>query len=80
MQLRVAAGVDGDLKQGREDVLQHLLEGPQLLLGVVHVTVGASTDVSACMRVEADYPQQCRVTGLTHKSRGTCTSQRTFLE
>lgn len=32
VQLRVAAGVDGDLKQGREDVLQHLLESAQLLL------------------------------------------------
>lgn len=32
VQLRVAARVDSDLEQGREDVLQHLLEGAQLLL------------------------------------------------
>lgn len=32
VQLRVAAGGDGDLEQGREDVFQHLLEGTQLLL------------------------------------------------
>lgn len=32
VQLWVAAGVDGDLEQGQEDVLQHLLEGAQLPL------------------------------------------------
>lgn len=32
VQLWVAARVDGDLEKGREDVLQHLLEGTQLLL------------------------------------------------
>lgn len=35
----MTAGVDGDFKQRQEDVLQHLLEVGQLLLGVVHVTV-----------------------------------------
>ena len=38
VQLRVAAGVNGDLKQRHEDVLHHLLEVSQLLLGAVHIT------------------------------------------
>lgn len=38
MQLGMAAGVDGDLKQGHEDILQHVLEVGQLLLSVVHIT------------------------------------------
>ena len=38
MQLRMAAGVDCDLKQRHEDILQHLLEISQLLLCVVHIT------------------------------------------
>lgn len=38
VQLRVAAGVNGDLKQRHEDVLHHLLEVSQLLLGSVHIT------------------------------------------
>lgn len=38
MQLRVAAGVHGDLKQRHEDVLQHLLEVAQLFVGVIDVT------------------------------------------
>lgn len=40
MQLRVAAGVHGDLKQRHEDVLQHLLEVAQLLAGVIDITAG----------------------------------------
>lgn len=43
VELRVAARVHRDLKQGQEDVLQHLLEVGQLLLSVVHVTVDRST-------------------------------------
>ena len=39
MQLTVIGGVDGDLKQRHEDVLQQLLEVGQLLLCVVHITV-----------------------------------------
>lgn len=38
MQLRVTAWGDGDLEQGHEDVLQHLLEVGQLLFGVVDIT------------------------------------------
>lgn len=38
VQLRVAAGVHGDLEQRHEDVLQHLLEVAQLLVGVIDVT------------------------------------------
>ena len=34
----MAGWVDGDLKQRHEDVLQHLLEAGQLLLGVVDIT------------------------------------------
>lgn len=40
MELRATAGVDGDLEQGQEDVLQHLLKVGQLLLGVVDIAVG----------------------------------------
>ena len=40
MQLRVAGRVDGGLKQGQENVLQHLLEVGQLALGTVHITAG----------------------------------------
>lgn len=39
VQLWVAAGVDRDLKQRREDVLQHLLKVAQLFLRVVDVTL-----------------------------------------
>ena len=38
VQLWVAAGVDCDLEQRHEDVLQHLLEVTQLSLCVVDVT------------------------------------------
>lgn len=38
VQLGVTARVDRDFKQRHEDVLQHLLEISQLLLGVVHIT------------------------------------------
>lgn len=38
VQLRVAAGVDCDLEQRHEDILQHLLEVVQLSLRVVDVT------------------------------------------
>ena len=38
VELWVAAWVHCDLKQGHEDVLQHLLEVSQLLLGVVDIT------------------------------------------
>ena len=31
--------MDGDLKQGHEDVLQHLLKAGQLLLGMVDITL-----------------------------------------
>lgn len=39
VQLRVAAGVDCDLEQWHEDVLQHLLKVAQLLLCVVDVAL-----------------------------------------
>lgn len=39
VQLWVAAGVDRNLKQRHEDILQHLLEVAQLLLRVVDVTL-----------------------------------------
>lgn len=39
VQLWVAAGVDRNLKQRREDILQHFLEVAQLLLRVVDVTL-----------------------------------------
>lgn len=38
VQLGVTGRVDRDFKQRHEDVLQHLLEISQLLLGVVHIT------------------------------------------
>lgn len=39
VQLWVAAGVDRNLKQRHEDILQHFLEVAQLLLRVVDVTL-----------------------------------------
>lgn len=39
VQLGVAAGVDCDLEQWHEDVLQHLLKVAQLLLCVVDVAL-----------------------------------------
>lgn len=39
VQVWVAAGVDRNLKQRREDILQHFLEVAQLLLRVVDVTL-----------------------------------------
>lgn len=49
----MTAGVDGDFKQRQEDVLQHLLEVGQLLLGVVHITVesGDKTWTSVIIKV-----------------------------
>lgn len=38
VQLGVTPRVDGDFEQRHEDILQHLLEVGELLLGVVHVT------------------------------------------
>lgn len=43
VQLRVAAGIDGGLKQRQEDVLQHLLEVAQLLLCAVNITADEHT-------------------------------------
>lgn len=39
VQLWVAAGVDRNLKERHEDILQHFLEVAQLLLRVVDVTL-----------------------------------------
>lgn len=39
VELWVAAGVDRNLKQRHEDILQHFLEVAQLLLRVVDVTL-----------------------------------------
>ena len=39
VQLRMTAGVDGDLKQRHEDVLQHFLKVAQLLLCVIDVAL-----------------------------------------
>lgn len=39
VQLWMAAGVDCDLKQRHEDILQHLLKVAQLLLRVVDVAL-----------------------------------------
>lgn len=39
VQLWVAAGVDRNLRQRHEDILQHFLEVAQLLLRVVDVTL-----------------------------------------
>lgn len=39
VQLRVAPGVDCNLKQRHKDILQHLLEVGQLLLCVIDVTL-----------------------------------------
>ena len=52
MQLTVPGGVDGDLEQRHEDVIQQLLEVTQLLLGVVHITVERETKVSQRERQE----------------------------
>lgn len=52
VQLRVAAGVHRDLKQRHEDVLQHLLEVAQLLVGVIDVTVGGvGGTLRACFHI-----------------------------
>lgn len=49
VELRVAAGVDGRLKQWKEDVLQHLLEVGQLFLRVVDITVQRETCLSGLL-------------------------------
>lgn len=41
MQLWETAGIDSGFKQRHKNVLQHLLEVRELLLGVVHITAQA---------------------------------------
>lgn len=94
VQLWVAAGVECDLEQRHEDIRQHFFKVTQLLLCVVDVTERKIRDVICVIMVMLSfqctslhsvcYISKCSVnlptTGVTHNSRGTCTSQRTFFE